>query len=219
MIDLAKLSEDAVRDLPESDVLDFDDEHDLHLMLVERLNALPYESYLRLCASYLADVRDYLGADAGDEPGLRLLARTIEAASGGPVGSLLNDWNSYARSGNEQHVEYDGGLSMLLFDPCHALAYELTTSTERFGAAEAISESACERTWISPGWRTTWSGRADTVSSARWTRCYSPRASEADHHRCMYNSVRKLCLARRSALAPTAGGFGSFDDRDADDGR
>jgi hypothetical protein len=144
MIDLAELSEDDVRGLPESKVLDFDDEHDLRAMLVDRLCALSYDRYLRLCASYLADIRDYLGADGGDEPGLKLLARTIEAASGGPVGLLLNDWDSYARSEDEQHVEYDGGLSMLLFEPCQALAYELTTSKERFGAAEAISESALD---------------------------------------------------------------------------
>lgn len=144
VIDLGTLTEDDVQDLAESVVLDFDDENDLRAMLVDRLRSEPYERYLSLCASYLADIRGYLGAEAGDERGLDLLARTIDAASGAPVGSLLADWDRYARSDGDADGEYDGLLSVLLFGPCSALAYELTTSTQRYRAAEEIADAALE---------------------------------------------------------------------------
>lgn len=143
MIDLAELSESDVVALPEADVLDFDDAYDLRAMLVERACALPYERYLSLCASCLDDIRIHLGPDVGDERGLALMACTIKAASGGLIGTLLDDWDSYAGL-DVQNAEYSGGLDARLFWPCRALAYELTTSKERFSTAEDIAQSAMD---------------------------------------------------------------------------
>lgn len=137
--DVAGLTEDDVRAMNETAVLDLDMDG-LHCDLPERLNALPPEQFVAVYVSCLADLRDHHGDQAGD---MDLINRTITLASGEDAEALLASWHrhiGFDEDGDDLDIVGDETAGIEL--ACVELAYQVARDPALPTAAGTLADAA-----------------------------------------------------------------------------